>query len=151
LVQQGISEKVALVVSFLSSFFTGFILAYVRQWKLALALSSIIPCIGITGGIMNKVISSSMQRSLGHVADGGTIAEEVISTIRTAHAFGSQPVLATIYNSHILKARKTDLRAAVWQGGGMAVFFFVIYSSYGLGEKHFIINFGSHLLIIVCL
>ena len=61
LVQQGISEKVALVVMFLSAFFTGFILAYARNWRLALALSSIIPCIAIMGGVMNRFISRYMQ------------------------------------------------------------------------------------------
>lgn len=61
LVQQGISEKVALVVNFLSAFFTGFILAYARNWRLALAMSSIIPCIGIAGGLMNKFVSKYMQ------------------------------------------------------------------------------------------
>lgn len=61
LVQQGTSEKVALVVNFLSAFVTGFILAYVRSWRLALALSSILPCIGIMGGVMNKFVSTYMQ------------------------------------------------------------------------------------------
>ncbi|KAJ3562118.1 hypothetical protein NP233_g9771 [Leucocoprinus birnbaumii] len=61
LVQQGTSEKVALVVNFLSAFVTGFILAYARSWRLALAMSSILPCIGITGGVMNKFISTYMQ------------------------------------------------------------------------------------------
>jgi ATP-binding cassette, subfamily B (MDR/TAP), member 1 len=54
LVQLGTSEKIALVCNFTSSFFTGMILAYVRSWRLALALTSMIPCIAITGGIMNK-------------------------------------------------------------------------------------------------
>ncbi|KAI5993496.1 ABC transporter type 1, transmembrane domain-containing protein, partial [Pisolithus albus] len=35
LVQQGISEKVALVINFLSAFFAGFILAYTQCWRLA--------------------------------------------------------------------------------------------------------------------
>ena len=61
LVQQGISEKVALVVSFFAAFCTGFILAYVRSWRLALALSSILPCLGIMGALMNKSISSYMR------------------------------------------------------------------------------------------
>jgi ATP-binding cassette subfamily B (MDR/TAP) protein 1 len=61
LVQQGISEKVALVVNFLGAFFCGFILAYIRSWRLALALSSMLPCIAITGGIMNTFISKYMQ------------------------------------------------------------------------------------------
>ena len=58
---QGISEKVALVVSFLSAFFTGFILAYVRNWRLALAMSSMLPCIAVSGAVMDKFISKYMQ------------------------------------------------------------------------------------------
>jgi ATP-binding cassette, subfamily B (MDR/TAP), member 1 len=60
-VQQGISEKVALCVNFLAAFVAGFIIAYVRSWRLALALSSILPCIAITGGVMNKFVSGYMQ------------------------------------------------------------------------------------------
>jgi ATP-binding cassette subfamily B (MDR/TAP) protein 1 len=61
LVQQGISEKVALCVSFVSAFLTGFTLAYIRCWRLALAMSSILPCIAITGSTMNKFVSRYMQ------------------------------------------------------------------------------------------
>lgn len=61
LVQQGISEKVPLVVNFLSAFVTGFVIAYIRNWRLALAISSILPCIGITGAVMNIAVSKFMQ------------------------------------------------------------------------------------------
>jgi len=61
LVQQGISEKVALTLSFGSAFATGFILAYARSWRLALALSSILPCLALTGAMMNKFVSRYMQ------------------------------------------------------------------------------------------
>ncbi|PFH54100.1 hypothetical protein AMATHDRAFT_186925 [Amanita thiersii Skay4041] len=141
LVQQGISEKVALVVNFLAAFVCGFILAYVRSWRLALAMSSILPCIAITGGIMNKVISKYLQLSLKHVAEGGTLAEEVISTIRTAQAFGSQGVLSSLYDKHIDSSRRVDMKAAVWNGGCLAVFFFVIYAAYSLA-----FSFGTTLI-----
>jgi ATP-binding cassette subfamily B (MDR/TAP) protein 1 len=61
LVQLGISEKVTLAVNFISAFFVGFILAYARSWRLALALSSILPCIGIVGAVMNKFVSKYTQ------------------------------------------------------------------------------------------
>ncbi|KAJ7212049.1 multidrug resistance protein 1 [Mycena pura] len=141
LVQQGMSEKVALVVNFLAAFLTGFVVAYVRSWRLALAMTSILPCIGITGGVMNKAISGYMQLSLKHVADSGSLAEEVISTIRTAQAFGTQKVLANLYDTHIEKSRESDLKAAVWHGGGLAVFFFIIYSAYALA-----FSFGTTLI-----
>ena len=60
LVQQGTSEKVALVVNFLAAFVTGFVLAYVRSWRLALAMSSMLPCIAIAGSVMNKFLSKYM-------------------------------------------------------------------------------------------
>ena len=142
LVQLGISEKVPLAVSFIAAFVAGFIIAYVRQWKLALALTSIIPCIGITGALMNKAISKYMQLSLKHVAAGGTVAEEVISTIRTAQAFGTQKILSDMYDHHVGKANEVDNKAAVWHGVGLGVFFFVIYSAYGLA-----FHFGTTLIL----
>ncbi|KAK7056875.1 hypothetical protein VNI00_002592 [Paramarasmius palmivorus] len=132
LVQQGISEKVALVVNFLAAFVAGFIIAYVRSWRLALAMSSILPCIAIAGGVMNKFVSKYMQESLKFIAEGGNLAEEVISTIRTAQAFGTQRILSSMYDSHIERARIVDVKAAVVHGIGLAIFFFVIYSSYAL-------------------
>ncbi|KAL5524544.1 hypothetical protein ACEPAF_9684 [Sanghuangporus sanghuang] len=142
LIQMGISEKVAIVVQFLSSFITGFIVAYARSWRLALALTSVLPCIGISGAVMNKFVSKFMQLSLKHVAEGGSVAEEVISTIRTAQAFGTQSILATIYDSYILQAHTVDLKSAFVSGVGLSVFFFVIYSAYALA-----FNFGTTLII----
>ncbi|KAF9019020.1 P-loop containing nucleoside triphosphate hydrolase protein [Hymenopellis radicata] len=142
LVQQGMSEKVALVVTFISAFITGFVLAYARSWRLALALTSLLPCIGITGTIMNKAISKYMQMSLKHVADGGSVAEEVISTVRTAQAFGTQRILSSIYDGHVQKSSLVDIKAAMWLGGGLSVFFFCIYSSYALA-----FSFGTTLIL----
>ena len=61
LVQQGLSEKVPLVVGFFSAFVTGFVLAYIRNWRLALAMSSILPSIALSGGLMNKFIIKYVQ------------------------------------------------------------------------------------------
>jgi len=79
--------------------------------------------------------------SLKHVAEGGSLAEEVISTIRTAQAFGAQKFLSNLYDKHIEGSRTVDSRAAIWHGGGMATFFFVIYSAYALA-----FDFGTTLI-----
>ncbi|KAG1772443.1 P-loop containing nucleoside triphosphate hydrolase protein [Suillus occidentalis] len=141
LVQQGISEKVPIVVSFLFAFITGFVLAYARSWRLALALTSIFPCIAITGAVMNKFVSKYMQMSLNHVAEGGTLAEEVISTVRTAQAFGSQKFLSSLYDKHVDSSRIANSKGAIWHGGGLACFFFVIYCAYALA-----FDFGTTLI-----
>ncbi|KAG1881998.1 P-loop containing nucleoside triphosphate hydrolase protein [Suillus tomentosus] len=141
LVQQGISEKVPIVVSFLAAFVTGFALAYARSWRLALALTSIFPCIAITGAVMNKFVSKYMQLSLNHVAEGGSLAEEVISTVRTAQAFGAQKFLTSLYDKNIDGSRDANSKGAIWNGGGLACFFFVIYCAYALA-----FDFGTTLI-----
>ncbi|CEL54430.1 ATP-binding cassette, subfamily B (MDR/TAP), member 1 [Rhizoctonia solani AG-1 IB] len=142
LVQQGMSEKVPLIVSYLSSFFTSFVLAYIRSWRLALAVSSILPCIAVTGAVMNKFISIYMENSLQVGAGGALLAEEAISTIRTAHAFGTQATLSDRYNVFVNKAYLYDNKAAIIQGCGLGIFFFIVYGAYGLA-----FNFGTTLIL----
>uniref|UniRef100_A0A8H7Y479 P-loop containing nucleoside triphosphate hydrolase protein n=1 Tax=Psilocybe cubensis TaxID=181762 RepID=A0A8H7Y479_PSICU len=141
LVQQGISEKVALVANFSGAFFTGFILAYARSWRLALALTSMLPVIALAGAFMNKFVVKYKQLSLKHVAEGGSLAEEVISTVRTAQAFGSQSILTGLYNGRIGESLKAELKASIAHGIGLGVFFFVIYAGYGLA-----FSFGTTLI-----
>ena len=67
-------------------------------------------------------------------AEGGSLAEEVISTIRTAQAFGTQPILEGLYNKYVSRALTVDLKAARWQGLSFTVVFFIMYSAYALGQ-----------------
>jgi hypothetical protein len=57
-----------------------------------------------------------------------------VSTIRTAQAFGTQSMLASLYDGAIEKAYNADCRGAVVQGMGLSSFFFSLYAAYGLGE-----------------
>lgn len=75
--------------------------------------------------------------SLKHVADAGNIAEEVISSVRTVQAFGTQQTLSGLYDAHIGKSSAAEVKGALWWGGGMSVMFFFIYSSYALGRFFF--------------
>ena len=72
--------------------------------------------------------------SLKYVAEGGSFAEEVISTIRTAQAFGTQKILTQLYNERVTESLKMDLKAARVHGIGLGCFFFVIFAAYALGE-----------------
>ncbi|KAF8580728.1 multidrug resistance protein 1 [Ramaria rubella] len=142
LIQQGTSEKVALVVNFLGAFACGFILAYIRSWRLALALSSILPGIAITGGVLNKFTGTYMQMSRNATAEGGSLAEEVISSVRVTHAFGTQRKLAEMYDEYGHRALAIDYKGAVARGIGMGCLFFVGNSAYALA-----FYFGTTLII----
>lgn len=47
---------------------------------------------------MNKVTSRNRAEMLQLSAEGGTLAEEVISSVRNTHAFGTQKRLANMYD-----------------------------------------------------
>ncbi|KAF9510493.1 hypothetical protein BS47DRAFT_1373308 [Hydnum rufescens UP504] len=132
LIQEGISEKVAISAEYAGAFAAGFILAYARSWRLSLAISAILPCIAITGATMQRFMSKYKQLSLTSIAEGGSFAEEVISTIRTAQAFGTQKKLTAIYDNQVLNAFHADLKSAIGNGVGLGTFFFIVYSSYAL-------------------
>ncbi|CDO69243.1 hypothetical protein BN946_scf185042.g145 [Trametes cinnabarina] len=140
-VQQGISEAVGHIFNYLSAFVTGYVLAYVRSWRLALAMTSMLPGISIAGALMDHFLAKYMQLSLQHVSEGGTLAEEAISTVRTAHAFGTQRVLADLYDRSVQKSRAVELKTAVVHGIGLSSFFFVIFGAYALA-----FNFGTTLI-----
>jgi ATP-binding cassette, subfamily B (MDR/TAP), member 1 len=141
LVQQGISEKLAMCCNLLSTFIASFLLAYIRSWRLALAMSSIVPCIAVMGVILINFESRYLLMARQYVSEGGSLAEEVISTIRTAQAFGTQKVLADLYDTYIDKSKKAEEQAAAWRGGSYALFFFVLYSAYALA-----FSFGTTLI-----
>ena len=113
LIQDGISDKLPLNVAFISTFITGFIIAYVRNWKLALVMTCILPCIVGSAIVMNKFVSSYQQVELEHVAKAASIAEEGISTVRTVKAFGMNAHLAKLYESRNATAFTASRRRAV--------------------------------------
>ena len=77
----------------------------------------------------------NFRLSLKQVGEAGSIAEEVISTVRTAQAFGTQKALGGLYNERINKALRVNLKSATVHGVGVACFFFFIYSGYALGSS----------------
>ncbi|KAK9766045.1 hypothetical protein K7432_005165 [Basidiobolus ranarum] len=132
LIQDGISEKFPQSCSYVATFISAFIIAFIRNWKLTLVLSCIIPMIAISVGSLNKFTSKFVKRALDHYSISGTLAEEVISSIRTATAFGQQKKLSEMYNVNISKAKTEGMKKAFTTGAGIGVIFLIIYSAYSL-------------------
>ncbi|KAG9046650.1 GTPase-activating protein [Tulasnella sp. UAMH 9824] len=132
LIQQGISDKFPQVISFISQFITGFALAYARSWRLSLVLSSILPALTIAGAVLTKFESKYKELALNETASCGSLAEEVLSTIRTAQAFGSQKTLSSLYDGFAIRAYVLEAKMAVFRGIAVGVMTFIIYAAYAL-------------------
>lgn len=132
LVQDGISEKIGLTLTALSSFITAFVISFIKSWKLTFILSSTVFAIVTIMGAGSSFIIKYNERSLASYALGGTVAEEVISSIRNATAFSTQDKLARQYDVHLKEAKKWGLRLKIALGFMIAGMMCVIYLNYGL-------------------
>ena len=130
--QDGISEKIGLTLTALATFVTAFVIGFVKYWKLTLILTSTIFSIVLIMGGGSTFIVKYNKRSLEAYALGGTVAEEVISSIRNATAFSTQDKLARQYDRHLTEAEKWGLKVKVALGFMIAGMMCVVYLNYGL-------------------
>lgn len=141
LIQEGISDKLPTMFSFVTTFIAGFVVAYIRHWKLALVMTSILPWIVITTVILNMFIAKYQQIELQFISKAASLAEESLSTVRTAKAFGIEWVLSRLYDQRNSDATRASRNRAIAAGFGIGAFFFCIYSGYALA-----FYFGSKLV-----
>lgn len=106
LVQDGISQKVALTVTGVATFISAFVIGFVEYWKLTLICFSTVVAIVVVMGNGSRFIVKYNKKSLAAYAVGGSVAEEVLSSIRNATAFGTQDKLARQYDMHLAEAEK---------------------------------------------
>ena len=139
LVQDGISEKIALTLTAVATFVTAFVIAFIKYWKLTLILSSTVFAIVTIMAAGSTFIIKYNKQSLESYALGGTVAEEVISSIRNATAFGTQSKLAKQYDSHLVEAeiwgKKLKVILAVMISGMMGVIYFNYGLSFWMGSR----------------
>ncbi|KAL1296520.1 hypothetical protein AAFC00_000029 [Neodothiora populina] len=156
LIQDGISEKVGLTMTALATFVTAFIISFIKYWKLTLILTSTIFAIVITMGSMGGFIVKYNKASLAAYAEGGTVAEEVISSIRNATAFGTQEKLARQYDLHLAKAEKSGRMMKILVGsmiGFLMCYVFLNYSlAFWMGSRYLVdgvVNVGDVITIMM--
>lgn len=132
LVQDGISEKIALTLTAMATFVTAFVIAFIKYWKLTLILSSTVFAIVFVMGLGSTFIIKFNKQSLESYALGGTVAEEVMSSIRNATAFSTQDKLARQYDTHLAEAEKWGLKLKAGLAIMISAMMGIIYFNYGL-------------------
>ncbi|CAG8709376.1 6853_t:CDS:2 [Cetraspora pellucida] len=132
LIQDGISEKVTLAFQNIVQFIASLIIALTISWKMTLVIGYLIPFLTINSCLMNKFGTSFTKRSLDFYSQAGIIAEEAISTIRTAVAFGTQNELSKLYDAYLIGARKEGFKKSLFNGFAIGIMHFGIVATHGL-------------------
>ncbi|KAJ4858942.1 ABC transporter transmembrane region domain-containing protein [Trichoderma breve] len=131
-IQDGISEKVSITIGAISTFVTAFVIAFANYWKLTLILASVIIAILLNGALFSSYMLKNGTQSIVSSALGGGLADEVLSSVRTAVAFGAQDRLSNQYNEHLKKAEYFGFRLKSAVGVMLGGIMFLLYMSYAL-------------------
>ncbi|CAG8467342.1 5545_t:CDS:10 [Racocetra persica] len=119
LYQEGISEKVGQILQYAATFFGGFIIGFIKGWKLTLILCCVFPILATVAGFMAKALSQGTANGQNVYAAAGSVAEQVLSGIRTVVAFGGQKLELERYTAQLERAYIIGRKQAFVSGLGL--------------------------------
>lgn len=132
-IQDGISEKIGMFISAIATFITGFVIGFTKSWKLTLILTSTLVALTINTSIASSFIIKYSVPMMSSFGDASNVADEVLSSIRVAVAFGTQDRLARTYAKHLTTSQLWGIKMKVSVALMMAGFMALLYWNYGLG------------------
>ncbi|KAL2017679.1 hypothetical protein VTK56DRAFT_1839 [Thermocarpiscus australiensis] len=132
LIQEGISEKIGLTLQAVATFVAAFVIGFVTFWKLTLILLSTVVALLLCMSTGSRFIVKFSRQNISAYAEGGSLAEEVISSVRNAIAFGTEDRLAKQYDAHLTKAEFFGFRLKGTLGAMIAGMMCILYLNYGL-------------------
>jgi len=91
-------------------------------------------------GVGGTFIAKYTTLQLKEYGAASTIAEEIISSVKTAQAFGTQSKLTKLYDDSLVAAQRAGYRLKFSSAVMLACMFFSVYAFYGLGFCMFLWN-----------
>ncbi|XP_053569971.1 ATP-dependent translocase ABCB1 [Bombina bombina] len=131
-INEGIGDKIALLFQSLATFLTGFVIGFIKGWKLTLVILAISPIMALSAAIWSKILSAFTNKELTAYAKAGAVAEEVLSAIRTVMAFGGHKKETARYEKNLIDAKNIGIKKAVTANISIGFAFLMIYASYAL-------------------
>uniref|UniRef100_A0A3B4BAP2 Uncharacterized protein n=1 Tax=Periophthalmus magnuspinnatus TaxID=409849 RepID=A0A3B4BAP2_9GOBI len=131
-IQEGIGDKVGLLIQAFTTFIASFIIGFVKGWKMTLVILAVSPVLGVAAGLFSKVLTTFTSKEQTAYAKAGAVAEEVLSAIRTVFAFNGQEKEIKRYKVNLVDAKNMGIKKAISANIAMGFTFLIIYLSYAL-------------------
>ncbi|KAI8915518.1 P-loop containing nucleoside triphosphate hydrolase protein [Powellomyces hirtus] len=132
MIQEGISEKVGLILQFVCTFISGFVIAYIKGWRLALVLTGCLPLLVGAAIIMTQALAAGSKSGNTAYAAAGGVAQQVLSGIRTVVAFGGEKRSIDRYSLLLGHAEKKAIKSSIIGGLGIGFIQLIIFSVYSM-------------------
>ncbi|KAL1517850.1 hypothetical protein ABEB36_001558, partial [Hypothenemus hampei] len=131
-IEDGMGEKVGMVVFLSTTCVAGIVLALVRGWKLALVCLAGLPLqIFIMAGIA-WFTAKHCKQEMAAYSSAGAVAEEVLSSIRTVVAFEGQDKEARRYEKFVKQAETNNIKRCLFNAVNQGFVWFLTYACFAL-------------------
>lgn len=115
-----------------AAFISAYVIGFITSWKLTLILTSTVVAMGAIMGVGSTFIIKYFGLAFESYGKGGTVSEEVFSSIRNAVAFGTEEKLAKNYEVHLITAEKYGRTAKISIGITIGCIMGTVYLNFGL-------------------
>ncbi|PFH32988.1 ABC transporter transmembrane region domain-containing protein [Besnoitia besnoiti] len=102
--RNAIGIKLATLIQFATVAMGGFILGFVRSWKLTLVTLAGLPVLVLLGCVLGYCLSKSEKETISKHKEAGSLSEEALLGIRTVVALGGEERTATEYKKKLSEA-----------------------------------------------
>ncbi|XP_065637443.1 ABC transporter B family member 4-like isoform X2 [Quercus suber] len=142
LIQDAMGEKVGKFIQLISTFFGGFIIAFVRGWLLTIVLCSAIPLLVMAGAFVAMIISKMASRGQSAYGKAANVVEQTIGSIKTVASFTGEKQAITNYKKFLVDAYKSGVHEGLAAGIGFGTVMLVVFCTYSLA-----VYFGTKLTL----
>ncbi|XP_008542571.1 bile salt export pump isoform X2 [Equus przewalskii] len=131
-INDAIADQMAIFIQRMTTSICGFLLGFYQGWKLTLVIISVSPLIGIGAAIIGLSVSKFTDHELKAYAKAGSVADEVISSMRTVAAFGGEKKEVERYEKNLVFAQRWGIRKGIVMGFFTGFMWCLIFLCYAL-------------------
>ncbi|KAM3821027.1 ATP-binding cassette sub-family B member 5 [Vipera latastei] len=131
-IHKGIGDTIGIIIQNFSTFLTAIIIGFAFGWKLTLVILTVTPLIAVSGALWSYILSTLTAKELLAYAKAGSVAEEILSAIRTVVAFNGQKKAIARYDKNLEEAQSIGTKKTITTNISIGVSQFLIYGCYAL-------------------
>ncbi|KAJ6785158.1 hypothetical protein PWT90_04088 [Aphanocladium album] len=131
-IRSGTSEKVGICISSLSFFITAYVVAFIKDSKLAAMLVSLVPAYFLMSFIGGHYIEKYSGQMMEHAASAASVASEALSHVTVVQAFSANAKLEKAFSAAVQASQRDGIKKAAAVGIQSGVLYFIAYSANGL-------------------
>ncbi|KAJ1544896.1 Multidrug resistance protein 1, partial [Nowakowskiella sp. JEL0078] len=127
--KNAISVNVSMLIRNIVSLIVSLFILFAISWKLTVVMFSVVPVVVFGSMVYGNIVSEISEKFQDKLADATSVAQEVISQVRTVRSFAKEDKSVSTYSKSIEETHKLGLKLSLWQASFQGILTFVPMSA----------------------